>query len=133
MKRRYIKVTIEAPSYDAKAIADHYIKDRKYEVISRSRSFPCRESSNVRIYLHIVYVRYSIREIQEDFNCGKEKAIKLLRELEDIVPGGLIERNKKGQGKADLIYVKNFIPTPEKLDSSGNHDPEPVGESYPEK
>ena len=54
MKRRYIKVTIEAPSYDAKAIADHYIKDRKYEVISRSRSFPCRASSNVRIYLHIV-------------------------------------------------------------------------------
>ena len=54
MKRRYIKVTIEAPSYDAKAIADHYIKDRKYEVISRSRSFPCRDSSNVRIYLHIV-------------------------------------------------------------------------------
>ena len=80
-----------------------------------------------------VYVRYSIKEIQEDFNCGKEKAIKLLRELEDIVPGGLIERNKKGQGKADLIYVKNFIPTQENQALTGNHDPEPVGESYPKK
>ena len=54
MRQRYIKVIIEAPSYEAKAIADHYGKDRKYEVISRSRSFPCKESSNVRIYLHVV-------------------------------------------------------------------------------
>ena len=54
MKLKYVKVTIEAPSYEAKAAADNYCKDRKYEVISRSKPYPCRESSNVKIHLRVI-------------------------------------------------------------------------------
>lgn len=54
MKKQYVKVTIEAPSYEAKAAADQYSKDRKYEVISRSHAYPCKDSSNVKIYLHVI-------------------------------------------------------------------------------
>ena len=54
MKQRYVKVTIEAPAYEAKAAAEQYSKDRKYEVLSRSKPYPCKESSNVKIYLHVI-------------------------------------------------------------------------------
>ena len=47
MKLPYIKVTIEAPVYEAKAAAEQYSKDRKYKVLSRSKAYPCKESSNV--------------------------------------------------------------------------------------
>ena len=40
MKQRYVKVTIEAPAYEAKAAAEQYSKDRKYEVLSRSKPYP---------------------------------------------------------------------------------------------
>ena len=54
MKLPYVKVTIEAAAYEAKAAAEQYSKDRKYEVLSRSKPYPCRESSNVKIYLHVI-------------------------------------------------------------------------------
>ena len=54
MKKTYVKITIEAPSYEAKAAANQYSKDRKYEVLSRSKPYPCKDSSNVRIYLHVI-------------------------------------------------------------------------------
>ena len=54
MKLPYVKVTIEAPAYEAKAAAEQYSKDRKYEVLSRSKPYPCKESSNVKIYLHVM-------------------------------------------------------------------------------
>lgn len=46
MKLKYVKVTIEAPSYDAKAAADQYSKDRKYEVLSRSKPYEVYGSTN---------------------------------------------------------------------------------------
>ena len=54
MKLPYVKVTIEAPTYEAKAAAEQYSKDRKYEVLSRSKPYPCKNSSNVKIYLHVI-------------------------------------------------------------------------------
>lgn len=54
MKLPYIKVTIEAPVYEAKAAAEQYSKDRKYKVLSRSKAYPCKESSNVKIHLHVI-------------------------------------------------------------------------------
>ncbi|SCY10919.1 DUF6017 domain-containing protein [Butyrivibrio sp. INlla14] len=54
-----------------------------------------------------VYVYYTLLRIQDDLSCASQKAMKLLRELEDF---GLIERVKQGQGKPTRIYVMNFIP-----------------------
>ncbi len=55
-----------------------------------------------------VYIYYTINEIREDMNCGNDKAIKLLAELDAVKGFGLIERVKQGQGRPTKIYVKRF-------------------------
>ncbi len=55
-----------------------------------------------------VFIYYTLEEIQEDLNCGHEKAVKLLAELDTCKGFGLIERVKQGQGKPSRIYVKRF-------------------------
>ena len=42
-------------------------------------------------------------------NCGHEKAVKLLSELDTDKGCGLIERMKQGQGKPTKIYVKSAL------------------------
>ena len=58
---------------------------------------------------HRVFIIFTVEEIQDCLNCGNKKAVQLMNELEDRV--GLIERKRQGQGKPNLIYVKNFIRT----------------------
>ena len=56
-----------------------------------------------------VYIYYTLDEIQEDMNCGHDKATKLLVELDSGKNGfGLIERIKQGLGRPTKIYVKRF-------------------------
>ena len=52
-----------------------------------------------------VFIIYTVQEVQDSLSCADKKATKLLRELEEY---GLIERKRRGLGKPDLIYVKNF-------------------------
>ena len=52
------------------------------------------------------YIHYSVADIMADTGCGKNKILKCLKELEEDVC--LIERKKQGQGRPDIIYVKNF-------------------------
>ncbi|MCQ2400807.1 MAG: replication initiator protein A [Lachnospiraceae bacterium] len=54
-----------------------------------------------------VYIIYTTEEIMEVLNCADNKATKLMNELEEKY--GLIERKRQGQGKPNLIYVKNFL------------------------
>ena len=44
-----------------------------------------------------VYIYYTLEEIQADMNCGHEKAVKLLAELDASKGFGLIERVKQGR------------------------------------
>ena len=55
-----------------------------------------------------VYIYYTLEEIMEDMNCGKDKGVKLLSELDTNRGIGLIERVKQGQGRPARIYVKRF-------------------------
>ncbi len=55
-----------------------------------------------------VYIYYPIEEIKEALNCGNEKAVKLLAELDTGKGIGLIQRIKQGQGKPARIYVKRL-------------------------
>lgn len=55
-----------------------------------------------------VFVYYTVNEIRATLNCGNDKAIKLLAELDTVKGIGLIERVKQGQGKPTKIFVKNF-------------------------
>ena len=52
-----------------------------------------------------VYIIFPVQEVMDALGCADNKATKLFRELEKF---GLIERKRRGLGKPDLIYVKNF-------------------------
>ncbi|MBR3396930.1 MAG: replication initiator protein A [Lachnospiraceae bacterium] len=56
-----------------------------------------------------IYIIYPIAEVMEEMNCGKNKAVQLLDELEQ--KAGLIKRKRQGLGKPNLIYVKSFFRT----------------------
>ena len=55
-----------------------------------------------------VYIYYSMEEVMTDLNCGHDKALKMLANLDSAKGIGLIERVKQGQGKPTIIYVKHF-------------------------
>ena len=55
-----------------------------------------------------VFIYYPLEEIMEALNCGHNKAVRLLAELDKNSGIGLIERVKQGQGKPTIIYVKRF-------------------------
>ena len=55
------------------------------------------------------YIIYTIENIREDLGCSKEKAVKVLAELDASKGIGLVEKIRRGLGKPDIIYVKNFI------------------------
>ena len=66
-----------------------------------------------------VYIYYTVDEVCSNLNCGRDKAMRLLAELDTGKGVGLIERKKQGQGKPTRIYVKCFTtqempPQPEK-------------------
>ena len=54
------------------------------------------------------YIIYTIDSIKDDLGCSKEKAIKVLAELDSVKGIGLVEKIRRGLGKPDIIYVKNF-------------------------
>lgn len=54
-----------------------------------------------------VYIVYTIEDIMDDLNCGNQKAVKILGELEK--KAGLIIKKRRGLGKPSVIYVLNFF------------------------
>ena len=53
-----------------------------------------------------VFIIYTVEDVMETMSCAKAKAVKTIKELEDMK---LIEKNRRGFGQPTLIYVKNFI------------------------
>lgn len=74
-----------------------------------------------------IYVYFTVNEIRQTLNCGNDKAIKLLAELDAAKGIGLIERVKQGQGRPTKIFVKNFS----RLTNPQNDAPDSVAESAP--
>ena len=56
-----------------------------------------------------VYIIFTVDEIVELMNCGTQKAVKLIKELDTSNGIGLIEKKRLGLGKPNVIYVKNFM------------------------
>ena len=54
-----------------------------------------------------VYIYFSMAEIMDQLQCGHNKAVRLLKELDQGM--GLIRRKKQGLGRPNRIYVMNFI------------------------
>lgn len=55
------------------------------------------------------YIYFSLEDAMEYLNIGRNKALKIMAELDTETGIGLIERRKQGQGKISKIYVKKFI------------------------
>lgn len=51
-----------------------------------------------------VYIFFSVEEIMEMLNCGRNKAVNCLKELDQETGIGLIEKKRLGLGKANVIY-----------------------------
>ncbi len=56
-----------------------------------------------------VYIIFTIADIMATLGCAEQKANKLLGELDSAKGIGLIERKRRGLGKPNVIYVKNFV------------------------
>lgn len=56
-----------------------------------------------------VYVIFPVEEIEESLNVGHEKALNLLKELDDQSGIGLVKKKRRGLGLPSILYVKNFI------------------------
>ena len=63
-----------------------------------------------------VYIYFTLEEITDYLSIGKEKGVKLLKELDGI----LIERKKQGLGKPVMIYVLNFVNSQNSIQSVDN-------------
>lgn len=55
-----------------------------------------------------VYIIFTIADVMGTLGCAEQKANKLLNELDSTKGVGLIERKRRGLGKPNVIYVKNF-------------------------
>ncbi|HEL0020794.1 replication initiator protein A [Streptococcus equi] len=53
-----------------------------------------------------IFIYYNIEELSEDLGCGRDKVMKLKREL---IKYGLIDEVRQGLNKANRIYVKNAL------------------------
>ncbi len=54
------------------------------------------------------YIIYTVDNIAEDLGCSKPTCTKIMRELDSVNGIGLIEKKRRGLGRPDIIYVKNF-------------------------
>ncbi len=64
------------------------------------------------------YIIYTVDAIMEDLGCSKPTCTKIMRELDSENGIGLIEKKRRGLGKPDIIYVKNFSSVPEEKEPS---------------
>ena len=67
-----------------------------------------------------LYVIYTIEEACSQLNCGRDKAIRTFKELEEV---GLINRERHGYGNPYHIYVKDLLGRLEKSTSNSAEKP----------
>ena len=85
------------------------------------------------------YIIYTVDAIMEDLGCAKATCVKIMKELDTENGIGLIEKKRRGLGKPDIIYVKNFstitdAKTEEKSDNADKttevHKADPIYTNY---
>ncbi len=71
-----------------------------------------------------VFIIFTLKEIRLRLRCGKDKAIKVLRELDTENGIGLIERVARDAGKSDIIFVNDFNEYVEGCEQSDDKTPD---------
>lgn len=77
------------------------------------------------------YIFCTIEEVMDSIHCARQKAVKLLDELEQDFQ--LIERRRQGLGKPNLIYVKDLYAglSQSNYQKYGNHTSESLKNELP--
>lgn len=70
------------------------------------------------------YIIYTVDAIMEDLGCSKPTCTKIMRELDSENGIGLIEKKRRGFGKPDIIYVKNFSSIPDEKEEKEPSNPD---------
>lgn len=70
------------------------------------------------------YIIYTVDAIMEDLGCSKPTYTKIMRELDSENGIGLIEKKRRGLGKPDIIYVKNFSSVPNEKEEKEPSNPD---------
>ena len=70
------------------------------------------------------YIIYAVDNMAEDLGCSKPTCTKVIKELDSDNGIGLIEKKRRGLGKPDIIYVKNFASVPDErnVEKAANTD-----------
>ena len=55
-----------------------------------------------------VYIIFTVNNICDLMNCGTQKAVRLLKELDVKTGIGLIENNRQNRGSQELWKLKNY-------------------------
>lgn len=120
----------QADQYSFYRLPKALIKDRRFKDISSDSKLLYsilldRMSLSLKNHwvdeLNRVYIIYTLKEVMIEFECSERKASSLMAELKR---GGLIEKKRRGLGKADLVYVKNFIVPKDYSDFERNEEME---------
>ncbi len=66
-------------------------------------------SNNRKGAQDLIFIYFTLIEIQELMNCRYNKAVRLLAELDTEKSIGLIQRVRQRMGRPTRIYVMNFL------------------------
>ena len=116
------KIFFEDPDYEKLGLAEMILYGFLHEQVSLSRQNGWIDEDGR------VYVLRTIQSMQKLLkNCSPDKARSALKNLIDF---GLVEKKRRGQGKPDLLYVKNFVS--KKSEKSLSENPDECGKLFSE-
>lgn len=125
---RYVKVPkvfFEDPDYAELGLAECVLYGFLHEQVALSKKNGWVDEDG-----HTYIIR-TISSMQQALRgCSEDKARDTLKHLIDF---GLIEKKRRGQGKPDLIYVKNFVTKRTEKSGSENEKIKETDISEPEK
>lgn len=67
-----------------------------------------------------VYIIFTIEDVRKMLGCCRQTAVNLMAELDTQKGIGLIEKKRLGLGKANIIYVKNFLLREDTSETAGS-------------
>ena len=70
-KKSYVKITIEAPGCEAKALANSYFKNEKYEVVEKAEPKPMK-CGMVKIDLQVMKKTRMLKRKSNEYRMRKE-------------------------------------------------------------
>ena len=110
---RIPKVFFEDSDYEDLGLAEYVLYGFLHELVDYSHKKGWVDKDGR------TYVIWTVASMQKVLRCSEDKARSTLKNLVDF---GLVERKRRGQGKSDILYVKNFITKKAEISGSENND-----------